>query len=148
MVLADSEAASEDGSQVVEVEYESFAPAIDPLLALRPDALVVRARANATDEELGMHGASADGSTSQAPQAPNVAKRTRFQRGDVDRALAEADVVVTREYRTPWVHGRPGPCISRVSTRARLSVRARRCNHGCSIGVPRLGRAGGSVCRP
>ena len=33
-----------------------------------------------------------------------MASHQRYERGDADKALAEADVVVQREYRTPWVH--------------------------------------------
>jgi CO/xanthine dehydrogenase Mo-binding subunit len=104
IVLAETEAAAEDGAQAVQVEYEPLTPAVDPLAALLPDAPVVRARDDVSDEDLAMHGAVASGGGSDAPQAPNVARRTHYQRGDVDKALAEADVVVTREYRTPWVH--------------------------------------------
>src|SRR5579859_4705030 len=42
VVLAESEAAAEDGAQAVEVDYAPQAPAIDMLEALRPDAPVVR----------------------------------------------------------------------------------------------------------
>ena len=104
VVLAECEAAAEDGSHLVDVEYEALTPAIDPLVAMRPDAPVVRLGGDASHEGLGMHGASADRGTRQNPQAPNLANHTRFQHGDVAKALAEADVVVSREYRTPWVH--------------------------------------------
>jgi CO/xanthine dehydrogenase Mo-binding subunit len=104
VVLAETEAAAEDGAHLVDVEYEPLTPAIDPLEALKPGSPVVRARTGANDEELGMHGAAAGGSEAEAPQAPNVASHQRYHRGDVDKALAEADVTVTREYRTPWVH--------------------------------------------
>jgi CO/xanthine dehydrogenase Mo-binding subunit len=104
VVLAESEAAAEDGAQLVEVEYEPLSPTIDMLEALRPDAPVVRLHGEDNQEELGMHGAAAGGSEVEAPQAPNVASHQRYERGDADKALAEADVVVEREYRTPWVH--------------------------------------------
>jgi CO/xanthine dehydrogenase Mo-binding subunit len=104
IVLAETEAAAEDGAQAVQVQYEPLAPAVDPLVALRPDAPIVRARDDVNDEELAMHGAVASGGGSDTPHAPNVSRRTRYQRGDVDKALAEADIVITREYRTPWVH--------------------------------------------
>src|SRR5207237_6948047 len=51
VVLAETEAAAEDGMQGVEVEYEPQAPAIDPLEALRPDAPVVRMRSGDDEEE-------------------------------------------------------------------------------------------------
>jgi CO/xanthine dehydrogenase Mo-binding subunit len=104
VVLAESEAAAEDGAQLVEVDYEPLTPAIDPLSAMEPDAPVVRSRGQDDEEELGMHGAAAGGSEVEKPQAPNVASHQRYHRGDADKALAEADVVVQREFRTPWVH--------------------------------------------
>ncbi len=104
VVLAESEAAAEDGVQDVQVEYEELTPAIDMLDALRADASVVRMRSNGNDEELAMHGAAAGGSEQEKPQAANVASHQRYHRGDADKAFREADVIVEREFRTPWVH--------------------------------------------
>jgi CO/xanthine dehydrogenase Mo-binding subunit len=104
VVLAESEAAAEDGVQGVEVEYEPSSPAIHMLQAMRSDAPVVRLSANGNDEELAMHGAAGGGSEQETPQAPNVASHQRYHRGDVDKAFREADFVVEREFRTPWVH--------------------------------------------
>ena len=74
-----------------------------------------------------MHGASASGSESEAPQAPNVASHQRYHRGDADRALAEADVVVEREYHTPWVHQsymEPQVCAATVDALGNVVVYA------------------------
>jgi CO/xanthine dehydrogenase Mo-binding subunit len=104
VVLAESEAAAEDGVQGVQVEYEPLTPAIHMLDAMRPDASVVRLRSNGNDEELAMHGAAGGGSEQEKPQAANVASHQRYHRGDVEKAFREADVIVEREFRTPWVH--------------------------------------------
>jgi CO/xanthine dehydrogenase Mo-binding subunit len=90
--------------QGVQVEYEELTPAVDMLAALRADASVVRMRTNGNDEELAMHGAAGGGSEQEKPQAANVASHQRYHRGDVEKAFAEADVIVEREFRTPWVH--------------------------------------------
>ncbi len=127
VVLAESEAAAEDGAERVEVDYEPAAAAIDPLQALQPDAPVVRLSTNGSDEELGMHGAAGGGSEAEAPQAPNVASHQRYHRGDADKALAEADVVVEREYRTPWVHQsymEPQVCAATVDALGNVVVYA------------------------
>src|ERR671935_213015 len=74
-----------------------------------------------------MHGAAAGGSQAEEPQAPNVASHQRYQRGDADRALAEADVVVEREYRTPWVHQsymEPQVCAATVDALGNVVVYA------------------------
>ena len=127
VVLAESEAAAEDGAERVEVDYEPATAAIDPLEALQPDAPVVRLSTNGSEEELGMHGAAGGGSEAEAPQAPNVASHQRYHRGDADRALAEADVVVEREYRTPWVHQsymEPQVCAATVDALGNVVVYA------------------------
>jgi CO/xanthine dehydrogenase Mo-binding subunit len=104
VVLADSEAAAEDGAEGVHIEYEASEPTIGMLHALQLDSPVVRMRSNGNDEELGMHGASGGGSEQEKPQAPNVASHQRYHRGDVEQAFREADVIVEREFTTPWVH--------------------------------------------
>ena len=127
VVLAESEAAAEDGAERVEVDYEPATAAIDPLEALQPDAPVVRLSTNGSEEELGMHGAAGGGSEAEAPQAPNVASHQRYHRGDADKALAEADVVVEREYRTPWVHQsymEPQVCAATVDALGNVVVYA------------------------
>lgn len=127
VVLAESEAAAEDGAELVEVEYEPSAPAVDMLQALQPDAPIVRSRGEDDQEELGMHGAAASGSEQEKPQAPNVASHQRYHRGDVDKALAEADVVVSHEYRTPWVHQsymEPHVCAATVDALGNVVVYA------------------------
>ena len=127
VVLAESEAAAEDGAERVEVEYEPQTAAIDMLQAMREDAPIVRSRGEDNEEELGMHGAAAGGSEAEKPQAPNVASHQRYHRGDVDKALAEADVVVTREYRTPWVHQsymEPQVCAATIDALGNLVVYA------------------------
>src|SRR5919202_2117061 len=88
---------------------------------------VVRLSKDGSEEELGMHGAAAGGSEVEAPQAPNVASHQRYHRGDVDKALAEADVVVEREYRTPWVHQsymEPQVCAATVDALGNVVVYA------------------------
>ena len=127
VVLAESEAAAEDGAELVEVDYEPSAPAVDMLQALQPDAPIVRSRGEDDQEELGMHGAAASGSEQEKPQAPNVASHQRYHRGDVDKALAEADVVVSHEYRTPWVHQsymEPHVCAATVDALGNVVVYA------------------------
>src|SRR5205823_5959937 len=99
VVLGESEAAAEDGAELVQVEYEPLSPTLDMLHALMPDSPVVRMRSGGNDEELGMHGASAGGNTEiEKPQSPNVASHQRYERGDVEKGFAEADVVIEREY--------------------------------------------------
>jgi CO/xanthine dehydrogenase Mo-binding subunit len=128
VVLAESEAAAEDGASLVEVEYEPQAPTLDIRHALDPQSPVVRMRAGGNDEELGMHGASAGGNKEEEkPQSPNVASHQKYERGDVEKAFAEADVIIEREYRTPWVHQsymEPQVCAASVNALGTVEVYA------------------------
>jgi CO/xanthine dehydrogenase Mo-binding subunit len=127
VVLATSEAAAEDGAMAVEVEYDPQTPTIDMLRAMNPDSPVVRQHSQHNDEELAMHGAAAGGSNQPEPQAPNIASEQRYQRGDVEAALAAADVVVEREFRTPWVHQaymEPQVCAATVNALGNVEVYA------------------------
>ena len=127
VVLAESEAAAEDGAEGVQVEYEPLSPAVDMLHAMQADSPVVRMHADNNNEELAMHGAAGGGSEQEAPQAPNVASHQRYSRGDVDKAFREADVIVEREYRTPWVHQsymEPQVCAATVDALGNVVVYA------------------------
>ena len=105
-VVAETEAQAEDAAQLVTVEYEALPAAVDPLAAMRPDAPRVRepGAGRASDEALAAHGAVVAGQAVAGPAAPNVASTTEFTRGDVERGLAEAAVVIERTYRTSMLH--------------------------------------------
>ncbi len=76
----------------IEVEYEALPPVLDIEGALASGAPILH-------DDLACQGPD------PKPEGPsNVARRTLFQRGDLDEGLAQADVVVEREYRTVMVH--------------------------------------------
>jgi CO/xanthine dehydrogenase Mo-binding subunit len=104
-VLGETEAAAEDGAAAVQVEYEALEAVADIAAALQADAPLVREQREANPEELAMHGAAPQGTQADGePRAPNVASRIQFERGDVEQAFAQSDVVVEHEFRTSWVH--------------------------------------------
>ena len=78
VLCADTLELARRARDAVVVEYEPTPHAVTAADVLAPDAPRVRAEGN------------------QPESSPHVA-----QRGDVERGLAEADVVITREYRTP-----------------------------------------------
>jgi CO/xanthine dehydrogenase Mo-binding subunit len=80
VVVAETEDAARAARDLVRVEHEAFPTLDDPAAAEAPGAPLVH-------PGLGT----------------NVAFTCRIQRGDADRALREADVVVEAEYRTPHV---------------------------------------------
>src|SRR5713226_1622254 len=103
-VLAETEATAQDGVDAVEVEYEPLPIVVDPVAALTSEVAVAKKR-EPSAEELAMHGAATQTVDDQDDASrPNIASRTRFERGDVEAGFRAADVVVEREYNTSWIH--------------------------------------------
>ncbi len=75
-VAATSEAVARDALDLIEVEYEELPPLLTPEQAL------------------------AEGAPGVHPGRDNVAHEIRFERGDVERAFADAHLVHEAEYRT------------------------------------------------
>ncbi len=106
LVLAESEAIASDAAEAVAVDYRPLAavtsieqaedPAAPPVW---PDGLPGQSA------EAAAHGAGGAGDDGDAgPSSPNVTNRMRFERGDLDAGLAEADAVVERSFTTAGVH--------------------------------------------
>ena len=105
MVLAESEAAAEDGVQHVAVDYEPLPAAITMDEALAEGAPAVWPKGvpkGASDA--GAHGVDHGGDKKSDTDATNVAETDSFTRGDVDAGFAEADAIVERTFTTPIVH--------------------------------------------
>jgi CO/xanthine dehydrogenase Mo-binding subunit len=106
MVVAESEAAAEDGAGLVFVDAEPLPPVLDLEAAMAADA--PRARLTETVEEGDMGGAhtTAPESTDDAPEheSPNVPVFQRLRNGDAAAGLERADAVVSARFRTSWVH--------------------------------------------
>jgi CO/xanthine dehydrogenase Mo-binding subunit len=102
-VLAETEAAAQDGVDAVEVEYEPGEVVIDPVAAQTSTVAVAKKR-EPSAEELAMHGAATETVDDQDDSAkPNIASRTRFERGDVEAGFKASDIVVERVYHTNWI---------------------------------------------
>jgi len=105
VVVAETEAAAEDGADRVEVSYERLPAVIDPVLAMLEDSPPTRDdHAHQMREDAGVHGAATGGDVMAAERPKNVTNEVRFRRGDVTRAFAEADAVVEAIYTAPAVH--------------------------------------------
>ncbi len=106
LVLAETEAAAKDAAELVYVDYEPLPAAITIQEALAPDAPQVwptGVPSGSGDE--GAHGADVHEEHDEAERSqPNVGHRDHFSRGDVQKALAEADLVIEREFSSPMVH--------------------------------------------
>lgn len=106
VVVASSEAVAEDAVGLVTVEYEELVVAVDPERTLHDERELVHDRETlGVREDAGTHAnVSRDADSDQPARPANAADAQRFRRGDVDKALREADAVVERTYRTSWVH--------------------------------------------
>ncbi len=104
LVLAENEAVAEDAAERVVVDYEPLPVAVTIEEALAQNApLVWPEGVPGASEEAAAHGADVGGEE-HAPRASNVAQTVHFSRGDVQKGLAEADVVLEFTFVTPWVH--------------------------------------------
>ena len=79
VVVAETEVQAEAALKLIEVDYEDLPPLLDPIAAMRPDA--IRLHPDRGDS--------------------NVCVHYRIRKGNVDEAFANADVVVEGEYQTP-----------------------------------------------
>jgi CO/xanthine dehydrogenase Mo-binding subunit len=110
LVLADSEAAAQDGADLVLVEYDPLPAAITIEQALgegsdQPPPLVWPDGLPGGAEEAGAHGADlGSGDDEQAPQRSNVSDRRQYRRGDVAAGFDQADVIVERTFTTSMIH--------------------------------------------
>jgi CO/xanthine dehydrogenase Mo-binding subunit len=138
-VVAETEAAAYDGAQAVEIEYEPLPAVVDVLEAMQPGAPVIWPNGLPKEgADLTAAHAAVDKQTEEKDKGPsNINGENHFSRGDVEKALREADVVIERTYRTPIVHqgylephatvAEPGPLNNTLtlytSTQGQFSVR-------------------------
>ncbi len=86
-VAADNIHIAEEACKLIEVEYEVLAPVMDVLDAMKPSAPVINS--DVKDE-------------SRKPT--NIAKTFLFEKGDLAKGFADADLVIEKEFRTATVH--------------------------------------------
>jgi CO/xanthine dehydrogenase Mo-binding subunit len=106
LVLAESEAAAQDGAEQVAYDAEPLPASIDLDAAMREDAAAVWPEGlPGQSAEAAAHGAdSAAGSAGAKAGSPNIANRVEFPRGDLVAGFAAADVVLERTFDTAAVH--------------------------------------------
>jgi len=110
IVLAETEAAAEDGAEAVDVDYEPLAVVIDPLAAMRPDSPLARERKEGEVAEIaggGAHAAvsrEAETEEDREELSLNVSDKAHLHMGDIAAGWREAEVVVERTFHTSMVH--------------------------------------------
>jgi CO/xanthine dehydrogenase Mo-binding subunit len=109
IVVAETEAAAEDGAEAVIVETEALEPVLELEAALAPDAPHARLHGDGGGDAsaAGAHAAVGGGETdadADGAASPNAAGTHVFRHGDVAAALEGADVVVRGTFTTSWIH--------------------------------------------
>ncbi|HEX6024274.1 MAG TPA: xanthine dehydrogenase family protein molybdopterin-binding subunit [Solirubrobacter sp.] len=108
LVVAETEAAAEDGAALVDVDAEPLPAVLDIEAAMADDAPPVRLTEPAGDDDgaAGAHGAGGGGGDEPSMNggSPNVATRQRLRAGDADAELARSHTRVSGRFRTSWIH--------------------------------------------
>ena len=109
LVVAETEAAAEDGAEATLVEYEPLEPVVDVEAAMQPGAALARV-VEASDDEAGdlesIHAGVDHGQEDDREEqlSENVLDRVTRDRGDLEAAFASSDAIVEGTFRTPWVY--------------------------------------------
>jgi CO/xanthine dehydrogenase Mo-binding subunit len=108
IVVAESEAAAEDGVEAVFVAYEALEPVVDVEQAMAPGSALARV---VEEEESGgdlesIHAGVDRGSEDEEQEelSGNVLDTVNRVSGDTAAALDASDAVVSATFRTPWVY--------------------------------------------
>ena len=113
-VAADDEATAQEAVELIEVEYEDLPAVVNPLSAIGLDAATVHPEL----EDYEGYGFTL---------GHNVSTLLDADRGDVDQAFADADVVVEDVYRSQGINQgflEPMACVADVEPNGRLVVYA------------------------
>lgn len=107
MVLAETDAAAQDGAAAVEIDYEPMPVVATLEEAMSRNAPKVRlAAAHVNEAEAAMHNADAarPAAADDEPLPPNVSNSVHFQRGDVEQGFREAAATVEFSFESQTVH--------------------------------------------
>jgi CO/xanthine dehydrogenase Mo-binding subunit len=109
LVVAETEAAAEDGAEAVVVDYDPLPAVVDLEAAMEVGAALARTVEDVDEEGADLESihAGVDHGQEDDPQeelSGNVLDRITRERGDLAAAVAASDVVVEGTFRTPWVY--------------------------------------------
>jgi len=124
-VVAESEEVAEDAAGLVTVEYDELEASVDPQAALADKRGLVHAVKEGEEQEEAVTHTSVGGGSEKIPKPANAAEAVRYRRGDVEAGFREADAIVERTYRTPFVHQaymEPQSCVAVPDAPGHLTV--------------------------
>jgi len=106
VVVAGSDAAAADGLERLAwgVEFEPLPALVDPLAAADPASPLVQPGLAGKSGEASLHAALKVDEEAADQRPSNVTGRVQFRRGDIERGLREADLVIGRTFRTSVIH--------------------------------------------
>ncbi len=107
MVVAETEAAAQDGVEAVFVDYEPLEAVVDVEAAMEPGNCLARRVEEATEggDLESIHAGASGGEHDHDEQlSGNVLDRVHRKQGDAAAALESSDAVVSGTFRTPWVY--------------------------------------------
>ena len=110
IVLAETEAAAEDGVAAVDVDYDTLPVVVDPESAMQPGSPLARQRKEDEVSEIAGGGAHAAVSSEETAEpdteelSPNVSDKVHLHTGNMEEGWREAEVVVERTFHTSFVH--------------------------------------------
>ncbi|MBI2847363.1 MAG: xanthine dehydrogenase family protein molybdopterin-binding subunit, partial [Chloroflexi bacterium] len=105
---------AEEALKLIKVEYQVLTPVIDVLEAMKPDAPLLHSSLY-TQEFMG----------EKAKTPSNIALHIQLERGDVEAAFRESDVVMENTYRTQVVHQgymEPEAAVVRMDSDGKITV--------------------------
>ncbi|MBM2827153.1 MAG: aldehyde oxidase and xanthine dehydrogenase molybdopterin binding protein [Dehalococcoidia bacterium] len=104
-VVATAVDIAEEALSLLEVEYQELPVVVDPVEAMKDDSPPTRRPVEMDSAEEQEHMTMAvTGEVKEPQQNPNIAQHLVFERGDIEKGFAEADVVIEKTFRTSWVH--------------------------------------------
>jgi CO/xanthine dehydrogenase Mo-binding subunit len=108
LVIAETEAAAEDGAETLVVDYEPLEAVVDVEAAMEPGAALARLVEEAEEGgDLESIHAGVDHGQEDDPAeelSGNVLDRITREKGDVAAAFAGSDAIAEGTFRTPWVY--------------------------------------------
>ncbi len=125
IVLANSELLAEEAASLVEVDYEEFPVVMDIDAAMQPGSALANPKEDAGNDDIDMHAAVSAVAQETRELPPNVASFKHYHRGDIEQGLRESEVVVTRRYKTNYVHQsyiEPHSTVAMLDSTGQLSV--------------------------